>query len=195
MFSGSIVSIITPFTAEKEIDEEALRELIAWHVQEGADALVCCGVTGEAPTLTDQEQLRVIQIAVAETKGAFPIIAGTGTYDTRVTIARTRAAQEAGAEGCLLIVPYYNRPTPEGCIAHYRAIAQVGLPMIVYNHPSRTATKLNASTLATIAEIPEVVGFKEGSGDIDLVLELKRFTDKAIFSGDDVMTIPLMSVG
>ncbi len=195
MFQGSIVALVTPFLENGAFDESAFRELVAWQVEEGTDAIVICGTTGEAPTLSQEEQLLTFQIAVEVAKGRTPILAGTGSYDTREAVRMTQEAKDLGVDGCLVVVPYYNRPTAEGCVAHFQEVAQVGLPLIVYHHPARTGLKLSAKTLAEISHIPGVVGIKEGPGDVDLVMELTRLTKIPVFSGDDLMTIPVMSLG
>jgi 4-hydroxy-tetrahydrodipicolinate synthase len=195
MFSGSIVALVTPFLENGAFDEESFRSLVAWHVEEGSDAIVICGTTGEAPTLTDEEQLLTFKIAVEVADGKVPIIAGTGSYDTRGVVRKTKMAQDLGASGCLVVVPYYSRPTPEGCVAHFQEVAKVGLPVIVYHHPARTGLKLPAKTLAEIGQIPGIVGIKEGPGDVDLTMELTRLCNCPILSGDDLMTIPVMSLG
>ncbi len=146
MFKGSIVAIITPFTHEGEVDYEAFKELVDWHAAEGTHAIVCCGTTGEAPTLSSEEQMQIFKTAVDVSKKRVPIIAGTGTYDTRKTVEKTRKAKELGVDGCLVVVPYYSRPTPEGCIAHYTEVSKVGLPIIVYHHPGRTGVSLSAKS-------------------------------------------------
>jgi len=195
MFKGSIVAIVTPFTQGGEVDYAAFKELVDWHVVEGTDAIVCCGTTGEAPTLSSEEQIQIFKTALDVSKKRVPIIAGTGTYDTRKTVERTQKAKELGVEGCLVVVPYYSRPTPEGCIAHYTEVDKVGLPMIVYHHPGRTGVRLSAEALAEIAKLPSVVALKEASGGLELIQEIKQISDIAIFSGDDTLTFEMMKLG
>jgi len=195
MFKGSIAALVTPFTQEGEVDFVSFDTLMQWHLEMGTDAIVLCGITGEAPTLTSEEQRQIISRGVKLSKGKIPIIAGTGCASTRWTVQLTQQAQEAGADGCLVIVPYCNRPTPEGCIAHYQAVSQVGLPMIVYHHPSRTNIKLPLSTLAQILSLPNVVGIKEGSGDLTYTTELIGMTSTPILCGDDILTPAMMGLG
>lgn len=195
MFKGMIVATVTPMDTDGEVDFNAYERHVEWLVQEGVDGIVCFGTTGEAPTLSDEEKEKLLRITVAMCKGNVPVIAGTGCYDTRATCAATRQAMQLGADGALIIVPYYNRPTPQGCIAHFQAIAKVGLPLIPYHHPARTGVRLSSDTLVEICEIPEVVAVKEGPGDVDLTMELARRTTKTILTGDDLTIVPCMSVG
>jgi 4-hydroxy-tetrahydrodipicolinate synthase len=195
MFKGSIVAIVTPFTQEGEVDFAAFKELVDWHAEQGTNAIVCCGTTGESPTLSSEEHLQIFKMALDVSKKRIPIIAGTGTYDTRKTVERTRKAKELGADGCLVVVPYYNRPTPEGCIAHYTEVSKVGLPMIVYYHPVRTGVMLSAEVLAEIAKLPSVVAIKDCSGGLELIQEIQQLSDIPIFSGDDTLTLAMMELG
>jgi 4-hydroxy-tetrahydrodipicolinate synthase len=195
MFKGSVVAIITPFTQEGDVDYAAFKELIDWHAVEGTHAIVCCGTTGEAPTLSSQEQMQIFKIAVDVSNKRVPIIAGTGTYDTRKTVEKTTKARELGVDGCLVVVPYYSRPTPEGCVAHYAEVNKVGLPMIVYHHPGRTGIKLSAQVLAEISSLSSVVAIKEASGGLELIQEIKQISDIPIFSGDDALTLAMMELG
>ncbi|HKY99786.1 MAG TPA: 4-hydroxy-tetrahydrodipicolinate synthase [Rhabdochlamydiaceae bacterium] len=195
MFSGSIVALATPFTKDNAVDFPAFGSLIEWHIAEGTSAVVLCGTTGEAPTLSHDEQIKMIKEGVKISKGRIPVIAGTGGYDTRSSVMNTKAAKECGADACLIILPYYNRPTPEGCLAHFIEIGKTGFPMIVYHHPGRTGIKLPAKMLAQICEIPSVVAVKEASGDLDYAIELMQKTSRPLLSGDDTLTIPLMASG
>ncbi len=195
MFQGSMVALITPFTEENEIDTETLVELVEWHIAQGTDVIMCCGTTGEAPTLSDDEQLRVIATCVTAARKRVPIVAGTGTYDTRKSVELTREAKALGADGCLVVVPYYSRPTPEGCLVHYKHVADVGLPVIVYHHPGRTGIRLSAAVLSQICEHPSVVGVKDASGDVGLIRELKERTDKMLLTGDDLLLLPSIEQG
>lgn len=195
MFHGSIVALVTPFTKEGEVDVKALQELIEWHIEEGSDGIVLCGTTGEGPTLSDQEQALIFKTAYDVGHGRIPLIGATGTYDTRKSVQRTQKAQEIGLDGALVIVPYYNRPTPEGCYLHYQHIAQVGLPLIVYHHPGRTGVTLSAFDMAKILAIKGVIGLKESSGSTHLVKELLSLTETLIFSGDDDLTLSMMKIG
>jgi len=195
MFKGSVVAVITPFTQEGEVDYVAFKGLIDWHVSEGANAIVCCGTTGEAPTLSFEEQLQLFKIAVDVSNKRVPIIAGTGTYDTRKTVERTKKAKELGVDGCLVIVPYYSRPTPEGCIAHYTEVNKIGLPMIVYHNPGRTGIRLSAKVLVEISQLSSVFAIKEASGGLELIQEIRQSSDIPIFSGDDTLAFDMMKLG
>lgn len=195
MVKGTIVPVVTPFTAEGEIDEKAYKNLIDWHVSENVDVIITFGTTGEAPTLTDEEQHRLLKIALDVSNKRVPIYAGTGTYDTRKTIKNTEHAKELGADGCLLVVPYYNKPTPEGCIAHYTAINKVGLPMMVYHHPGRTGIKLSAQTLAEICHLSNVVALKDCAADFELLQEFCKISETPVISGDDTLVYKMMELG
>ncbi len=192
---GSIVALITPFGEEDEVDDSTLNELVEWHIQEGTDAIVCCGTTGEAPTLTHQEHRNVIYRVVEAASGRLPIIAGTGSYSTRLTVENTQMAKACGADAALVIVPYYNRPTFSGILRHFEEVAKVGLPLILYHHPGRTGIRLLPREIAEICALPEVIGVKEASGDLDLTTRILEETDKAIFGGDDTLALPMMSIG
>jgi 4-hydroxy-tetrahydrodipicolinate synthase len=195
MFKGSIPALVTPFTQDGEIDFPAFDALMQWHLEAGSDALVLCGITGEAPTLTPGEQKEIIARGVKLAKGNIPLIAGTGCASTHLTVDQTKQAKDAGADACLVIVPYCNRPTSEGCIQHYKAVSQVELPMIIYHHPSRTNVKLPLAALVEILALPHVVGIKEGSGDLAYTTELMGMTDIPVFCGDDILTPALMGLG
>jgi 4-hydroxy-tetrahydrodipicolinate synthase len=194
MFKGSIPALITPFT-NNQIDFEAMDALIEWHIAQGSDALVVCGVTGEAPTLTPEEQGQIITRGVQVAGKRIPIIAGTGTASTQLTIALTAQAKAAGADACLVIVPYCNRPTPEGCLEHYRAVSAVNLPMIVYHHPSRTNVRLPLPALKKILSLPHVIAIKEGSADLSFTAELIAETSTPVLCGDDILTLAMLAQG
>ncbi len=195
MFKGSIVALATPYTEADEVDYDVIRQLIEWHIHEGTDGIVLCGSTGESAALSDEEQLQIINEGVVCSQGRIPIIAGTGSYDTRHSVQSTEAAQKAGADGCLVVQPYYNRPTPEGCLLHFQEIGKVGLPIIVYHHPGRTGIKLPVKWLAKISEIPSVACIKEATGDLDFILELLHTIQKPVLSGDDSLAIPILASG
>lgn len=195
MLQGSIPAIITPFHANGEVDYESFRNLVLWHIDEKSDALVVCGTTGESPTLSNEEQLELLRIAVRDAKGRIPIIMGTGTNDTKSSLLKTEQALQNGAAACLVIFPYYNRPTFEGCYEHFTRIASIGLPVVLYHHPGRTGIKFSALQLGELCRIPGVIGIKEASGDVDLAGELMRISSTAVFSGDDILTLPLISLG
>ena len=195
MFKGTIVALATPFTEQDQVDFRALCELIEWHIDSGTDAIVLCGTTGEAPTLSNTEQIAIFKEGVLTSKGRIPIIAGTGTYNTNQCIEITHAAKKAGVDGALVVVPYYNRPTPEGCFQHFQAISKVGLPMIIYHHPGRIGIKLPVKALLRIAEIPNVVAIKDSTADLDYMIELIQQTSLPILTGDDTLVLPTIAVG
>lgn len=195
MFKGSIPALVTPFTREGEVDFSAFDALMQWHLDAGTDAIVLCGVTGEAPTLTLEEHKKIIARGVKWAKGNIPIIAGTGCASTHLTMQQTETAQQAGADACLVIVPYCNRPTPQGCFCHFQAVSSIGLPMIVYHHPSRTNVKLPLTDLIDILRLPHVIGIKEGSADLAYTTELIARTDVSVFCGDDILTPAMMGLG
>jgi 4-hydroxy-tetrahydrodipicolinate synthase len=197
MFKGSIVAIVTPFRDNK-LDEKALTGLIEWHIAEGTNAIVPCGTTGESATLTYEEHYRVIELTVQVVDKRVPVIAGTGANATEETIMMTREAKKVGADGALLVVPYYNKPTQEGLYRHYRTVAEaVDLPIVLYNVPGRTALNMTPQTVARLAEIDNIVAIKEASGNLAQVSELIRLCGDRItvLSGDDFTTFPLMTLG
>ncbi|GAB4419732.1 MAG: 4-hydroxy-tetrahydrodipicolinate synthase [Thermodesulfovibrionales bacterium] len=197
MFKGSIVAIVTPFKDGK-IDEKAFCELIEWHVSSGTNAIVPCGTTGESATLDYDEHYRVIEIAVRAVNKRIPVIAGTGANSTDETITITKKARESGADGALLVAPYYNKPTQEGLYRHYRAVAEaVDIPIVLYNVPGRTAVNILPPTVARLAEIKNIVAIKEATGDMKQVSEVIRLCGDrmAVISGDDFTTLPLLALG
>jgi 4-hydroxy-tetrahydrodipicolinate synthase len=198
MFKGSMVPIVTPFKRGK-IDEKALSRLVEWQIKEGTHAIVPCGTTGESATLDYEEHYRVIEITVEAAKGKVPVIAGTGANSTDEAIMITRKAQKLGADAALLVAPYYNKPTQEGLYLHYKAIAEAvkGLPLILYNVPGRTAVNILPETVARLAEIENIVGIKEATGDMKQVSKLMRLCGDRItvLSGDDFTTFPLYALG
>jgi 4-hydroxy-tetrahydrodipicolinate synthase len=195
MLQGSIAALITPLLGNGEVDFIGFRDLVLWHIEEKTDALVICGTTGEGSTLSHEEQIELLRIAVREVKGSIPIIMGTGTNDTRVSALNTKAAKDNGADGCLVIIPYYNKPTFEGCYEHFSKIADVGLPVIVYHHPGRTGIKFSAQQLRDLCRIPQVIGIKDASGDVQLAADFMRISSAMFFSGDDALTLPLIALG
>jgi 4-hydroxy-tetrahydrodipicolinate synthase len=197
-FQGSLVAMVTPFR-EGRVDEAKLRDLVEFHVANGTDGLVPCGTTGESPTLTHEEHKRVVEIVIEQAGDRLPVVAGTGSNSTAEAIELTRHAAEAGAAGALLVTPYYNKPTQQGLFEHFRTIAHAvpDLPLIVYNIQGRTAVNLETETLARLARIPNIVGVKEASGSLDQMTAviLACGPDFTVLSGDDNLTLPLMSVG
>ena len=197
-FQGSIVALVTPFR-NGNVDEPKLRELVEFHVSHGTDGIVPCGTTGESPTLSHDEHKRVVEIVIDAARGRIPVIAGTGSNSTAEAIDLTSHARQAGATGALVVNPYYNRPTQEGLYRHFRAVAEaVDIPIIVYNIASRTAVNVETDTLARLAtDCPNIVGVKEASGSLDQMTQviLACGPDFSVLSGDDNLTLPLMSVG
>jgi 4-hydroxy-tetrahydrodipicolinate synthase len=196
-FSGSMTALVTPFR-DGQIDTGALERLVEMQIAGGTSALVPCGSTGESATLSHAEHAEVVRLVVTMTKGRVPIIAGTGSNSTTEAIALTKAAQEAGADAALLISPYYNKPTQEGIYQHYRHIAEATrFPLIVYNIPGRTGSKIDAATIARLAEIDHIIGLKEATGSLDEVQEVVRLCGSRleVYSGDDSLTLPVMAVG
>lgn len=197
MFKGSIVAIITPFKDGK-VDEEAYRQLIEFQVENGTNAIVPCGTTGESATLNVKEHARVIDIAVEAVNKRVPVIAGTGGNSTSEAIELTKHAKEVGADATLQVTPYYNKPTQEGLYQHFKAIAKaVPLPQVLYNVPTRTSVNMLPETVARLAEFPEVVAIKEASGSLGQMAEIVKLAgDKiTLLSGDDNLTLPVLSIG
>ncbi len=196
MFKGCFVAIVTPFK-EGEVDEESLRGLIHFCLDKGIDGIVPCGTTGESPALSFEEHKRVIQITVEEVKGKVPVIAGTGSNNTKEAVELTNFAKEVGAEATLVITPYYNKPTPRGMEAHYARLNEVGIPIIIYNVPSRTGVNIPPETVGKLSRLKNIVGIKEASGNIDQmssVISLSK-DDFSVLSGNDSHTLPLLSLG
>ena len=197
MFGGAIVAIVTPFKNGK-VDEEAFRRLIEEQIAAGTDGIVPCGTTGESTTLSHEEHDRVVEITIDAVKKRVPVIAGTGSNSTAEALRLTSHARAAGADGALLVCPYYNRPTQEGLYLHYRTVAEkVPIPIIVYNIPSRTGTNMFTETLARLAKIPNIVGVKEASGSIKQMSDVIHMCgpDFDVLSGDDIFTLPLLAIG
>ena len=196
-FHGSIVAMVTPFR-DGQVDEAKIRELVEFHVKNGTDAIVPCGTTGESPTLSHEEHKKVVEVTIAAAAGRVPVVAGTGSNSTAEAIALTQHAKKAGADGVLMVCPYYNKPTQKGLIAHYRAVAEaVDIPIIMYNIPGRTGVNMLPDTVATLAELQNIVGMKEASGSLEQMTEVISLCGEQItvVSGDDTLTLPLMVVG
>ena len=197
MFSGAIVAIVTPFRKGK-VDEKSLRELIEFQIKNGTDGIVPCGTTGESSTLSHEEHDRVIEITIDAVKKRVPVIAGTGSNSTDEALRLTRHAHEAGADGALMVCPYYNRPTQEGLYQHFKIIAEsVPIPIVPYNIPSRTGVNLMPETVARLAKISNIVGIKEASGSLKQMQDVISLCgDKFdVLSGDDFFTFPLLAIG
>jgi len=197
---GSVIALITPFRNNgKEVDYESLSKLIDYQIANGTDAILVCGTTGESPTLTYEEHRNVIKFAVEHVKGRVPVIAGTGANALHEALELTGFAKDVGADAALVVVPYYNKPSQEGLYRHFKTLAkEVDIPIIVYNIPGRTCREIEISTLARLREeCPNIVGSKESVGNMDRISELKRTLgdDFIILSGDDSLTLPMMSLG
>lgn len=197
-FTGVGTALITPFTRGGALDEAAIKRLARRQIDAGVHFLVPCGTTGETPTLSEVERRRVVELVVDEAAGKVPVLAGAGGYDTREVAHAARQMQNAGAAGLLSVTPYYNKPTPEGLVQHFTAIADATpLPIILYNVPGRTGCNIDAATCAMLASIPTVIGVKEASGNIQQMIEICKAVpaDFLVMSGDDALTLPLMAVG
>ena len=197
MFKGSIVALVTPFKNGK-FDEKAYADLIEWHIAQGTHGIVPCGTTGEASTLDFREHYRVIEVAVKVAKKRIPVIAGTGANSTDEAIEITKKAKKLGADGALLVTPYYNKPTQEGLYRHYKAVAEaVKIPIILYNVPGRTSVNMLPSTVARLAEFKNIVAIKEATGDMKQASELIRLCGHrmAVLSGDDFTTLAMLALG
>ena len=197
MFSGSLVAIVTPFSKGK-FDERAMAALIEFHIANGTQGIVPCGTTGESATLTPQEHERVVAVTVDVVNKRIPVIAGTGSNSTDEAIIFTKHAKAVGADGALLITPYYNKPTQEGLFRHFEAVAKaVDLPQVLYNIPGRTSINMLPDTTARLSHIPSIIGIKEGSGSLQQVSEIIHRSKPGflVLSGDDPLTLPMMSLG
>jgi len=197
MFRGAMVAIVTPFKND-QVDEKALHELIEFQIANGTDGIVPCGTTGESATLTHEEHDRVIEITIDAVKKRVPVIAGTGSNNTAEALRLTRHACDAGADGALIVCPYYNRPTQEGLYQHFKTIAEsVPIPIMPYNIPSRTGVNLVPEMVAKLAKIKNIVGIKEASGSIKQMSDVINLCGKDfdVLSGDDIFTLPLMAIG
>ncbi len=198
MITGSIVAIVTPMDAQGALDWQALNGLIEFHIQEGTSALVVVGTTGESATLNVEEHVEVIRRVVEQANGRIPVIAGTGANCTREAIVLTRNAQKVGADACLLVTPYYNKPTQEGLYQHFKLIAEtVDIPQILYNVPGRTVCDMLADTVVRLSAIDNIVGIKEATGDIARAIDIiaRVPSDFAVYSGDDATAYGLMLAG
>ena len=196
LFAGVTVAIVTPFKSG-EVDWDELGKLVDWHCEQCTDALAPCGTTGESPTLTHDENERVVGFVCERARGRIKIMAGTGSNSTSEAVRMTKAAKKAGADGTLQVGPYYNKPTQEGYFRHFAAVAEAtDLPVVVYNIPGRTASNILPETLARMAaECPTIVAVKEATGSLDQASQIAALSDLTILSGDDSLTLPLMSIG
>lgn len=198
MFQGSMVALVTPMHPDGKLDEEALARLVAFHIEHGTDAIVAVGTTGESATLDHQEHAEVVRQVIQLAGGRIPVIAGTGSNSTREAIELTRHAKEAGADACLLVTPYYNKPTQEGLYQHFKAIAEaVAIPQILYNVPGRTAVDMLPETVERLAQIDNIIGVKEATGDIERGKDIMQRCGEAfeVYSGDDATAMELILAG
>ncbi len=197
MFSGSMVALVTPFRDGK-VDWKSVEALVEFHISNGTHAIVPCGTTGESATLSHQEHDDLIKAVIKAARKRVPVIAGTGSNSTEEAVRLTREAEKSGADGALLISPYYNRPTQEGIYQHYKKVAaSVGIPLIVYNIPGRTGSKIEPETLARLSEIENIAGVKEATGSVDQAIDVIRLCGErlAVYSGEDSLTFSLMALG
>lgn len=195
MFKGSFVAIVTPFKKGK-VDEKKFKELVEFQIENGTDGIVPAGCTGEAATLTHEEQKRLMKLTVEIVNKRIPVVAGTGSNNTAEAVDLTRYAKKAGCDGALSITPYYNKPTPEGQYRHYEAIAKsADIPIIIYNVPSRTGISIKPQTVARLSKIDNIVGIKEASGSLDQVSQILSLCGITVLSGDDSLTLPMMAIG
>jgi len=197
MFQGSMVAIVTPFDGDK-VDKGALENLIEFQIENGTNVIVPCGTTGESATLSHSEHLEVIKIAVDTSAGRVPVLAGTGSNSTQEAVQLTEEAKGVGADGALVITPYYNKPTQEGLYRHFEQVAGIGLPIVMYNVPGRTGVNMLPETVARLAPMKNIVGIKEASGSltqITKVIHLCGDADFSLYSGDDFIVVPILSVG
>jgi 4-hydroxy-tetrahydrodipicolinate synthase len=194
-FAGLTVAIVTPFRGG-EVDYEDLGRIVDWHVQQGTDGLAPCGTTGESPTLSHEEHERVIAYVAERAAKRLKVVAGTGSNSTREAVRLTKFAKKVGCDGALMVGPYYNKPTQEGYYRHFAAVAEAAdLPIMLYNIPGRTGGTILPETIARLAELPQIVAVKEATGSLDLASQIAQLCDITILSGDDSLTLPLMSIG
>ena len=197
-FEGTFTALVTPFRADAALDLEALAALVEWQIEAGVEGLVPCGSTGEAATLSHAEHAEVVRHVVDVVRGRVQVIAGTGSNSTQEAVDLTAAARDAGADGALLISPYYNKPTQEGIFHHYRTVAeQTGLPLVLYNIPGRTASRVEPETIGRLSHVPGIVGVKEAGGDLVAAAHAIRLAAPGFvtLSGDDALTLPLLAIG
>jgi 4-hydroxy-tetrahydrodipicolinate synthase len=197
-FTGCGTALVTPFRHDGSLDEAGVSSLAKRQIDAGIHFLVPCGTTGESPTLTEDERTRVVELVVEQAKGRVPVLAGAGGYNTQEVIHAAKRMRRAGADGILSVTPYYNKPTPDGLVAHYRAIAEaIELPIILYNVPGRTGCNIDPATLVRLASIPNIAGVKEASGNMTQICEVCASVPDTfiVLSGDDALTLPLMAVG
>lgn len=195
-FRGSFVALITPFLSNGRVDWKRFEELVEWQIQQGVDGIVCGATTGEGPTLSESERKKITEVCVQTSAKRIPVIVSTGVNDTRRTVQATAEAQKLGADGCLVVTPYYNKPTQRGCVLHFQEVAKVGLPMIVYHIPGRAVVRLEAETVLKISQIPGFAGIKDATSDVEWIRKIRKLCPKiSILSGDDDFTFELLKAG
>ena len=195
MFAGAYTALITPFGSDGSVDYGQLRELVEFQIAGGIDGLVPVGTTGESPTLDLEEHVEVIRVVVAAAAGRVKVLAGSGANSTAEALELTARARDVGADGTLQVTPYYNKPTQAGLIRHFSAVAELGLPVVLYNVPGRSSCEIAVATIAELAQNPRIVGVKEAAGSVDRVSRIKAACDIEVLSGDDALTLPMMVVG
>ncbi|MCH6264256.1 MULTISPECIES: 4-hydroxy-tetrahydrodipicolinate synthase [Neobacillus] len=199
MYFGQVLTaMVTPFDQDGEIDFNATRDLVNYLLANGTDGLVVCGTTGESPTLSTEEKVALFKFVVEVADGRVPVIAGTGSNNTRASISLTKLAEEVAVDGIMLVAPYYNKPSQEGMYQHFKAIAEsTSLPVMLYNIPGRSVVNISAETVIRLSQIPNIVAVKEASGHLDDMAEIIKQTDDdfSLYSGDDGMTLPVLSIG
>lgn len=197
-FGQVLTAMVTPFDQHGEVDFNAARTLVNYLIENGTDGLVVAGTTGESPTLTTEEKIALFKFVVEVSAGRVPVIAGTGSNNTRASISLTKLAEEAGVDGIMLVTPYYNKPSQEGLFQHFKAIAETtSLPVMLYNIPGRSVVNMSVETVVRLSEISNIVAIKEASGNLDAMAEMISRTsdDFTLYSGDDGLTIPVLSIG
>lgn len=197
-FQGSMVALITPMLDDGTIDKSALCNLIEWHITSGTDALIIAGTTGESATLSAEEHFDLLKLAKQQANGRIPIIAGTGTNATSTTIQLSQQAEKAGVDGCLIVTPYYNKPTQEGLYQHYKSVAEkINLPIILYNVPGRTGCDMQPATVARLANIKNIIGIKEATGNLERLKDIQQLCNPSfkLYSGDDATSLDFMLLG
>jgi 4-hydroxy-tetrahydrodipicolinate synthase len=197
-FGQVLTAMVTPFDQHGEVDFNAARTLVNYLIDNGSDGLVVSGTTGESPTLTTEEKVELFKLTVETAAGRVPVIAGTGSNNTRASISLTKLAEEAGVDGIMLVAPYYNKPSQEGMFQHFKAIAETtSLPVMLYNIPGRSVVNMSVETVVRLSEISNIVAIKEASGNLDAMAEIISLTsdDFTLYSGDDGLTLPVLAIG
>lgn len=192
-FSGSFTPLVTPFDKKGRLDKKTLERLVEWQITEGSDGIVCSATTGEGPCLSDTDRKNVAEICIRTAAGRIPIIVATGINDTRTSIRYTEIAQKLGASGCLVVTPYYNRPSQRGCILHFSEVAKVGLPVILYHNPPRAVVRLTLETVVELSQVPNIVAIKDSSHDLEFIGKICKFMD--VFAGDDDVAFDALQQG